>query len=124
VYALGMVLYRLLTDRLPYVVRGCDPGQRSRVICEQEPVKPSAADLGAASEACGESPSDLRRQLAGDLDNIVLKALRKEPERRYISVADFSDDLDRFLEDRTVRARKERMPYRSRKLLKRNRVPI
>ena len=108
VYALGVLLYRLLTGKPPYALQSVDARQIERAICEQEPVKPSVASQS--------------RQLTGDLDNIVLKALRKEPERRYSSVAQFSEDLGSFLQDLPVDARKENLLYRGRKFLKRNRV--
>jgi serine/threonine protein kinase/tetratricopeptide (TPR) repeat protein len=130
IYALGVVLYELLTGQLPYTVQGSDLRLAARVICEHEPMKPSAAiqrTTGGAgpetvSETRGETPAGLRRRLAGDLDNIVLKALRKEPSRRYTSVTEFSEDLSHFLQDLPVQARKESLPYRGRKFLKRNRV--
>jgi serine/threonine protein kinase/TolB-like protein/Tfp pilus assembly protein PilF len=130
IYALGIVLYELLTGQFPYPVRGADLRTMARLICEQEPVKPSVAiqhlhsDSGrqTAIEARNESPAALRRRLAGDLDNIVLKALRKEPDRRYTSAAQFSEDLQRFLQDLPVQARRESWLYRCRKFLKRNRV--
>jgi serine/threonine protein kinase len=124
IYSLGVVLYQLLTGQLPYAVQAHDLGQLERLICEQEPVKPSAAAaLSSASELRGMSVTGLRRLLAGDLDKVVLKALRKEPERRYTSVAQFSDDIECFLQDLPVRARRESTPYRGFKFLKRNRVP-
>jgi eukaryotic-like serine/threonine-protein kinase len=122
IYSLGVVLYHLLTGRLPYSFPVQDFGQVARVICEQKPVRPSAA-IGAA-ETRGESPTGLRRLLAGDLDNIVLKALRKEPERRYSSAAQLSEDLHRFLQDLPVHARKESPAYRCGKFLKRNRALV
>ena len=139
IYALDILLYHLLTGRLPYSLQGRNLRQIAGVICEQEPLKPSrvisnpsqkvvAQDKGgvaatpeSVSAARGETPRDLCRHLEGDLDTIVLKALRKEPERRYTSVAQLSTDLDRFLQDRPVQARKETLRYRARKFLKRNR---
>ena len=127
IYALGVVLYQLLTGQFPYPVQGSDLARIARVISEEKPVRPSAAivhaDNAAVAEMRSESPTGLRRQLAGDLDNIVLKALRKEPERRYASVAQFSDDIGRFLEGLPVRAHRDRLLYRGLKFLKRNRVP-
>src|SRR5258705_13812754 len=96
IYALGVVLNQLLAGQLPYSVQGGDLRAMARVICEQEPIKPSVAiqrtgrDGGAGreatSEARSETPTGLRRRLAGDLDNIVLKALRKEADRPHTSV--------------------------------------
>ena len=123
-YALGVVLYQLLTGQLPYASQAHDLNEMAQLICEQEPVKPSAAaSLNTVSELRGESAHGLRRLLAGDLDKVVLKALRKEPERRYTSVAQFSDDIERFLNDLPVRARRETLSYRGLKFLTRNRVP-
>ena len=79
-----------------------------REICMREPPKPSS----------------LVKDLDPDLDNIVLMALRKEPERRYASAEEFAQDLDRFLQNLPVRARSESVAYRGRKFLKRNRVPV
>ncbi len=101
IYSLGVVLYQLLSGQLPYAIRGSDYGQLRRLICEQEPLKPS---------------------LPGDLDKVVLKALRKEPERRYASVAQLSEDIERFLQDMPVRAHRENLVYRAAKFLKRNRT--
>jgi len=113
----------------------------ARAICEVEPERPSTALLPTQlRKTPADSPSQKRniqvpseeqfaslrkrgKLLQGDLDNIVLKALRKEPERRYTSVEKFSEDIDRFLENLPVHARKESLPYRARKFLKRNRVP-
>jgi serine/threonine protein kinase/TolB-like protein/Flp pilus assembly protein TadD len=128
IYALGVVLYRLLSGHVPYSFQGHDLAQWASVICEHEPEKPSAAILregsGAIAEMRGESPAGLRRQLAGELDKIVLKALRKETDRRYASVAQFSRDIARFLEGLPVQAHRESLVYRGRKFLKRNRVPV
>uniref|UniRef100_Q029D0 Serine/threonine protein kinase with TPR repeats n=1 Tax=Solibacter usitatus (strain Ellin6076) TaxID=234267 RepID=Q029D0_SOLUE len=136
IYSLGVVLYQLLTGSLPFASQR-EQRQVMRAICEEEPLKPSAAIhqetvlagqqgmvAETTSQARGESPTGLRRLLSGDLDNIVLKALRKEPERRYPTVRALSEDLDRFLQDLPVEARKDSLPYRSLKFLKRNRALI
>ncbi len=117
-YALGVVLYQLLTGRLPYLFPAQDLHEMVRVICEQEPIKPSAA-IGPALDS-GESGPGMRRLLAGDLDKIVLMALRKEPELRYRTAAQLSEDLQRFLQDLPVRARRESWSYWGQKFLKRN----
>ena len=110
VYALGLVLYRLLTGR-PAHSAGRDSGSQSQDAApdrQHELLKPSIAGRNA--------------KLTADLDSIVLKAIRKQPERRYASVQQFSGDIECFLRDLPVRARKESLPYRARKFLKRNRV--
>src|SRR5204863_8711313 len=87
VYALGVVLYELLTREKPYRVTGSAPTEMLSIICEREPAKPSAV-----------AKSLISRELAGDLDMIVLTALRKEPARRYASVGAFAQDIRRHLE--------------------------
>lgn len=119
VYSLGVVLYELLSGRLPNV------GTRSeiaRAILESEPVRPSTAVASGATTVAGpeRSPRRLARRLRGDLDNVVLMALRKEPERRYLSLQQFADDVERHLEGRPVIARKETLTYLTRKFVRRN----
>ena len=121
VYALGVVLNQLLTGHLPYRFSGNDLHQILAVICDQEPTRPSVAVASETEFHC-ETPTRLRRLLRGDLDNIVLKALRKDPERRYSSAAELSNDIERHLEDLPVVARQESLPYRGRKFLRRNRA--
>ena len=113
VYSLGVLLYELLTDQKPYRIDNRTPVEIARVITEKEPTKPSAAvrDLEA-------------RALRGDLDNIVLMAMRKESERRYSSAAQFSGDIRRHLDGLPVRARKDTFAYRSSKFVRRNRVGV
>jgi serine/threonine protein kinase len=128
VYSLGVLLYELLTGRRPYRISKRAPSEIVQVICGHEPDKPSAAAIselensktqeGPASQFAVRNPKGLR----GDLDNIVLMALRKDPQRRYSSVEQFSEDIRRHLEDLPVIARKDTLPYRTAKLIERNKV--
>ncbi len=108
VYSLGVVLYELLTGQRPYEIETCSPGAIERVICQEEPKRPSALD----------------QHLDRDLDNIVLLALRKEPQRRYASVEQFSEDIRRHLEGRPVRARKDTVGYRANRFIRRNKLGV
>ena len=111
VYSLGVVLYRLLTGRSPYRATGTLPHEIIRDVCDTEPERPSAS-LQASVE------------LRGDLDIITMKALRKEPARRYSSVEQFSEDLRRYLAGQTVIARGDRFTYRAGKFITRNKVAV
>jgi serine/threonine-protein kinase len=115
VYALGAILYLLLTGRPAHQLAGRTPAERDQIICEVEPEPPSAAVRGTDRQ-------HLRRKLAGDLDTIVLQALRKEPTRRYPSVEALLDDLGRRQSGLPVRARPDAAIYRARKFLGRHRL--
>lgn len=111
VYALGLVLYRLLTGRLAFILEGATPGEIERRITTEEPPRPS--------DAAREARPAFSAQLEGDLDNILLMALRKEPERRYPSVEAFATDLRRYLDGMPVAARPATARYRLGKFLRR-----
>ena len=121
VYALGLLLFRLLVGAHPYRFATESPVEVVRVVCDQPPPRPSVA---ATAGAAGLALPALRRRLRGDLDNIVLKALRKEPERRYASVEALSEDLRRHLEQLPVRARPDTPGYRAVKFARRHRVGL
>lgn len=133
VYALGVLLYRLLTGRSPYRSDTTQPLALAREIVDTDPERPSTVvtcsdsprpgekSLGIASVVRTLDGKRLRRELRGDLDNIVLMALRKEPGRRYASVEQLSDDVLRYLDDLPVRARPDTWAYRSQKFVSRNR---
>lgn len=121
VFSLGVVLYELLTGRRPLALQDLPLAEALERVITEEPVRPSAA---VATEDAGVGSRAWRRELAGDLDNIVLKALRKEPARRYPSAAELSADLERFLEGRPVAARPDTLGYRLRKFVGRHRVGV
>jgi serine/threonine-protein kinase len=124
VYSLGVLLYLLLTGQRPYRPT-TDPQALADAICKTEPVRPSSAiaRAGEVKEPSGETKL-LRRQLAGDLDNIVLMAMRKEPQRRYASADQLSNDIERYLEGLPVTARKDTLAYRTRKFVGRHKVGV
>jgi serine/threonine protein kinase/Tfp pilus assembly protein PilF len=105
VYSLGVMLYEMLTGRLPVDVRARALPDAVRAICEQPPVR----------------PGQTHRALRGDPETILLKALEKDPERRYPSVASLADDVRRFLADQPILARSPSTAYQLRKLVARHR---
>ncbi len=137
IYQLGLLLYLLITGRSPYSV---DPlsDSMAMAITDEPPTRPStvvgaralqsAADQSATTEQiCDQRRTTLarlRRELNGDLDNIVLMALRKEPERRYASALQLIDDIERYLVGRPVEARSSTWSYRTAKFIRRNWVAV
>jgi len=124
-YSLGVLLYWLLSGCSPYRISAGSSSELERAICEQEPIRPSAVILKSGASAMREgTPGKLRRRLEGDLDNIVLMALRKEPQRRYASVEQFSEDISRHLSNLPVIARPDTAGYRACKFIARHRSGV
>lgn len=130
VYSLGVILYRLLTDRLPYRLRSRQLLEVVRAVCDEEPERPSVAvartelvssgEPSTSSRAQERTPEKLRKRLQGDLDTIVMTALRKDPLLRYASVEALGEDIRRHLEGLPVTAHKATFAYRAQKFLKRH----
>ncbi|TXI79921.1 MAG: serine/threonine protein kinase [Flavobacteriales bacterium] len=123
VYSLGVVLYELLAETKPYRLKRQTDAEWEEAILISDPLKPSATLLREADSDPSRTPALRRRarEISGDLDNIVLKALSKRPEHRYPSVEAMSLDLHRYLEGKPVLARPQSMAYRSRKFVQRHR---
>lgn len=141
IYSLGLVLYELLTGRRAYRFPSRMPHEIARVVLESEPEKPSMAIRRAENAAeerqektapipelissrRADSPEKLRRLLSGDLDNIVLKAIRKDARERYNSADQLSEDIRRHLEALPILARKSTVTYRCRKYVLRHKLGV
>ncbi len=119
VYSLGAVLYELLTGSKAHRISSSSAVEVERAVCLAPMTRPSHALAQTLPGA-----ARLRRQLAGDLDTIVLMAMRKEPERRYSSVDEFAADIRRYLEGLPVAARKDSLRYRAGKFTRRHRLAL
>ncbi|MGB8913271.1 MAG: serine/threonine-protein kinase, partial [Candidatus Sulfotelmatobacter sp.] len=127
VYALGVLLYVLLSGHHPAGSNLHSPAELLKAVLEFEPPRASdaiTADDKLIAEQRGVTPDKLRRQLRGDLDTIIAKALKKAPAERYSSVTALADDLQRYLKHEPISARPDTIAYRARKFVHRNRVVV
>jgi eukaryotic-like serine/threonine-protein kinase len=108
IYSLGVLLHVLLTEAHPYELLEFSTEEMVRVICNEPPTRPGA----------------INPRVDGDLDSIVLKALRKEPQERYITVEQFSADMQAYLDGRPVEARRGNIRYLATKFIRRNKLPL
>lgn len=131
VYVLGVLLYKLLAGAGPFFIASMRLTEIERAICESDPPPPShavatddSAQAAGVAEARATTAKRLRRNLQGDLDNIVLMAMRKEPERRYNSSQQMAGDIQRYLDGKPVIARRDTAAYRSAKFVRRHWLPV
>jgi tetratricopeptide (TPR) repeat protein len=118
IYALGLILYELLTGKRAQQVTNSSPGELARAVCEAQPTRPEIA--AATSELAIKPASALR----GDLETVLLKSLQKDPARRYATVNQFAEDLERYRSGRTVTARPDSAWYRASMFVRRNKLAV
>jgi hypothetical protein len=135
IYSLGVILFKILTENYPYNFKNKSNGNLLKEITDSEPTLPSEAARRRGGDRLIKPDADAEiysspllpfdtSQLKGDLDNIILKSLLKEPERRYQTVEQFSADIWRFVDGLPVSARRATFLYRASKFYRRNRISV
>src|SRR6185503_5005406 len=128
VYALGALLYLLLAGKHPTSSEGLSPAELVKAITDTVPMRLSDASASGHSAALAANrattPEKLRRELCGDLETILGKALKKSPTERYATVSALGDDLHRFLKHEPISARPDSVLYRAKKFVRRNRAAV
>ncbi|MDQ4122887.1 MAG: protein kinase [Acidobacteriota bacterium] len=134
VYSLGTILYELLTGENPHRINGKSHGEIVKAVCETQPERPSSVARRSLQKTAAIEENKQRtnpkskiqnpKSLRGDLDNIVLKALKKEPARRYSSVEALSEDVRQHLAGLPISARPDTISYRASKFVRRNRIGV
>lgn len=128
IYSLGVLLYQVLTGFQPYLIKNISPVAISKIVTEDRIIKPSEIYKSNKSPNELNSSDEINKKLSntlkGDLDNIILKAMHKDPGQRYKSVQEFSDDINRYLTGLPITARKDTITYRVSKFVNRHRIGV